>query len=196
MTPFNPFPAPPVLAGAGTGKTRVVTVRIANLIRHRVRSGANPRVSHEQGARMQARVTSFAGQETEREPRSPRFTRSASAFSVATSTTWAIPRVSRSTNQETRRVWPGRLCGRFACRNRTRPGDLLNLIAAEDASIVPSRHLARETQRASRLDAYRRYQDAEASGALTLRLLLCTDNCSLNSRSPPAGGRDRPAAHR
>ncbi len=172
-----------VLAGAGTGKTRVVTFRIANLIRHRVRPERILAVTftNKAAGEMQERVTSLLGKKREEKPEISTFhslcvrilRRNINHLGYPTS--FAIydqgdqESVARSALREIR-----------VPETALRPGELLNLISRwKTASIHPEQaaSLAKTDKEHLGSIAYRRYQKTlKASGALDFDdLLLCTE---------------------
>jgi DNA helicase-2/ATP-dependent DNA helicase PcrA len=172
-----------VLAGAGTGKTRVVTHRIARLIQHGVRPGQILAVTFTKkaAAEMQERAGKLLGKKL---PESPEI----STFHAL------CVRILR--RNATRLGYPTQFAiydrgdqeslARAALREIKvgaevlRPGDLINLISRwKTHSIRPGQaasvaHTDKEHLAAA---AYRRYQKAlEAAGAVDFDdLLLCTE---------------------
>lgn len=172
-----------VLAGAGTGKTRVVTFRIANLIRHRVRPERILAVTftNKAAGEMRERVMSLLGKKRKEKPEVSTFhslcvrmlRRNINHLGYPTS--FAIydrgdqESVARAALREIR-----------VPDTVLRPGDLINLISRwKTASVRPEQAaaLAQSDKEHLASIAYRRYQNTlKASGALDFDdLLLCTE---------------------
>jgi len=172
-----------VLAGAGTGKTRVVTYRIANLIRHRTRPERILAVTftNKAAGEMQERVTAMLGKKRKEKPE------------VSTFHSLCVRILRRNINQL---GYPTSFAiydrgdqesvARAALREIRvpdavlRPGDLLNLISRwKTCSIRPEEaaSLAQTDKEHLGAIAYRRYQKTlKASGAVDFDdLLLCTE---------------------
>ncbi len=172
-----------VLAGAGTGKTRVVTYRIANLIRHGV---APERIlavtfTNKAAGEMQERAGALLGK---RRPTKPE---------ISTFHSLCVRILRR---QITRLGYPAEfsICDRGdqesvartalqeidVAQETLKPGDLVNQISRwKSASVRPAQAsaVARTDKEHLAAAAYRRYQNAlKASGALDFDdLLLCTE---------------------
>ncbi|MDZ4781506.1 MAG: UvrD-helicase domain-containing protein [Planctomycetia bacterium] len=172
-----------VLAGAGTGKTRVVTYRIANLIRHGV---APERIlavtfTNKAAGEMQERAGALLGK---RRPTKPE---------ISTFHSLCVRILRR---QITRLGYPAEfsICDRGdqesvartalqeidVAQETLKPGDLVNQISRwKSASVRPAQAsaVARTDKEHLAAAAYRRYQNAlKASGSLDFDdLLLCTE---------------------
>lgn len=172
-----------VLAGAGTGKTRVVTYRIAELIRHRVKPNRILAVTftNKAAGEMKERAAALLGKRTKEEPE------------ISTFHSLCV----RILRRQIRRLgYPSQ----FAIYDRgdqesvarsvlreikvgeavLRPGDLLNHISRwKTGSLQPSQAAAAAQSDKEHLAAvaYRRYQKAlKAAGAVDFDdLLLCTE---------------------
>ncbi|MBN2474016.1 MAG: UvrD-helicase domain-containing protein [Pirellulales bacterium] len=172
-----------VLAGAGTGKTRVVTYRIAELIRNRVRPGRILAVTFTNKAanEMQQRVAALIGKRTKAGPEISTFHSLCVRIlrrhirHLGYPTAFAIydrgdqESVARTALREIR-VAEGML----------RPGDLLHFVSRwKMASIHPHQaaSIAETDKEHLAAAAYRRYQNAlKAAGAVDFDdLLLCTE---------------------
>jgi DNA helicase-2/ATP-dependent DNA helicase PcrA len=172
-----------VLAGAGTGKTRVVTFRIANLIRHRVRPERILAVTftNKAAGEMQERVTSLLGKKRKEKPEVSTFHSLCVRILRRNITHLGYPAsfaIYDRGDQES--------VARAALREIRvpeavlRPGDLINLISRwKTASIRPEEAatLAQTDKEHLGSIAYRRYQKTlKASGAVDFDdLLLCTE---------------------
>ncbi len=173
-----------VLAGAGTGKTRVVTYRIARLIRNRVRPGRILAVTftNKAAGEMRQRATELIGKRLKNAPEISTFHSLCVRIlrrnirHLGYPTAFAIydrgdqESVARSALREIR-VSSGTL----------RPGDLINFISRwKTASVRPRQAaaLAETDKEHLAAAAYRRYQNAlKAAGALDFDdLLLCTED--------------------
>ncbi|MHC4398595.1 MAG: ATP-dependent helicase [Planctomycetota bacterium] len=173
-----------VLAGAGTGKTRVVTYRIARLIRHRIRPSRILAVTftNKAASEMQQRAALLIGRRSEEKPEISTFhslcvrilrrhiRRLGYPESFAIYDRADQESVARSVLREIK-----------IPDSSLRPGDLLHMIGYwKTSSIMPDRvaetaQTAREHLAAA---AYRRYQQAlKAAGAVDFDdLLLCTED--------------------
>lgn len=172
-----------VLAGAGTGKTRVVTYRIAELIRHRVKPSRILAVTftNKAAGEMKERATALLGKRTKEEPE------------ISTFHSLCVRILRRQIH---RLGYPSE----FAIHDRgdqesvarsvlreikvgeavLRPGDLLNYISRwKTGSLRPNQAAAAAQSDKEHLAAaaYRRYQKAlKAAGAVDFDdLLLCTE---------------------
>jgi len=173
-----------VLAGAGTGKTRVVTYRIARLIRNRVRPGRILAVTftNKAAGEMRQRATELIGKRLKDEPEISTFHSLCVRIlrrniqHLGYPTAFAIydrgdqESVARSALREIK-VSDGML----------RSGDLINFIGRwKTASVRPPQAAAMAETDKEHLAAaaYRRYQNAlKAAGALDFDdLLLCTED--------------------
>lgn len=173
-----------VLAGAGTGKTRVVTYRIAELIRHRVAPDRILAVTFTNKAadEMQERAASLLGKRRKTRPEISTFHSLCVRIlrrhirQLGYPTQFAIydrgdqESIARSALREIK-VGEGLL----------RPGDLLYLISRwKSASVHPEEaaSLARTDKEHLASMAYRRYQNAlKTAGALDFDdLLLCAES--------------------
>jgi len=172
-----------VLAGAGTGKTRVVTYRIAELIRNRTRPGRILAVTFTNKAakEMQQRATALIGKRMKETPEISTFHSLCvrilrrQIVHLGYPATFAIydrgdqESVARSALREIK-----------VANALLRPSDLLNLIGRwKTASIRPGKaaSIAETDKQHLAAAAYRRYQNAlKAAGAVDFDdLLLCTE---------------------
>ena len=174
-----------VLAGAGTGKTRVVTFRIAGLIKHRVAPDRILAVTftNKAAGEMQARATSLLGKRRKGEKRPEISTFHSLCLRILKR---HIPRLGYPAQFAIYDRGDQESVARAALRDIRvegavlRPSDLINIISrwktaairpAEAASVAGSdkEHLAAM--------AYRRYQrNLKAAGAVDFDdLLLCTE---------------------
>jgi len=172
-----------VLAGAGTGKTRVVTYRIAELIRHRTRPERILAVTFTNKAakEMQERAAKLLGKRSEQQPEISTFHSLCVRILRRQITHLGYPAgfaiydrgdqesVARSALREIK-VADGLL----------RPGDLIYFIGRwKTASVRPEQaaSVAQSDKEHLAAAAYRRYQNAlRAAGALDFDdLLLCTE---------------------
>ncbi|HUY33718.1 MAG TPA: UvrD-helicase domain-containing protein [Pirellulales bacterium] len=183
-----------VLAGAGTGKTRVVTFRIAELIKHRAPPERILAVTftNKAAGEMQARAAELLGQRRKGAPRPE----------ISTFHSLCVRILRRHITQL---GYPSEFAiydrgdqesvARAALRDIRvpnavlRPGDLLAIISRwKSASVRPpeAATLAESDQEHLAAMAYRRYQKAlKAAGAVDFDdLLLCTEE--LFTRSPEA----------
>lgn len=187
-----------VLAGAGTGKTRVVTYRIAELIRHRI---APERIlavtfTNKAAEEMQGRAAALLGKQLPRQPEISTFHSLCVRILRRHITQLGYPAgfaiydrgdqegIARTVLREIK-VADGLL----------RPGDLLYFIGRwKTASVRPEQAAAAAQTDKEHLAAaaYRRYQNAlKAAGALDFDdLLLCTEELlakSAKARQAEAG---------
>lgn len=173
-----------VLAGAGTGKTRVVTFRIAELIRNRIRPERILAVTFTNKAanEMQQRAAAMLGKKMEQRPEMSTFHSLCVRILhrhiklLGYPTNFAIydrgdqEGVARSVLREIR-----------APDAMLRPGDLIYLISRwKSASVRPEQAatLAQTDREHLAAAAYRRYQNAlKTAGALDFDdMLLCTED--------------------
>ncbi len=173
-----------VLAGAGTGKTRVVTYRIAELIRHRTRPERILAVTFTNKAadEMQQRTAAMLGKKLDKRPEMSTFHSLCVRIlrrhirQLGYPTNFAIydrgdqEGVARTVLREIR-----------APDAMLRPGDLIYLIGRwKSASVRPEQAAALAQTDREHLAAagYRRYQNAlKAAGAVDFDdLLLCTED--------------------
>jgi DNA helicase-2/ATP-dependent DNA helicase PcrA len=172
-----------VLAGAGTGKTRVVTYRIANLIRHRTRPSRILAVTftNKAAAEMQERIGGLLGKRLKERPVTSTF--HSHCVKILRRHIHLLGYPSRFAiydrgDQES--------LARNALREirvpseTLRPGDLLSIIGGwKSRSVSPadSSRLARTDKEHLASMAYRRYQQAlKNAGAVDFDdLLLCTE---------------------
>jgi DNA helicase-2/ATP-dependent DNA helicase PcrA len=172
-----------VLAGAGTGKTRVVTYRIAELIRHRIRPERILAVTftNKAAGEMKERAVALLGKQLPTKPEISTFHSLCVRVLRRNITHLGYPAqyaiydrgdqesIARSALREIK-VAEGVL----------RPGDLLFFISRwKTASVRPAEaaSLAQTDKEHLAASAYRRYQNAlKAAGALDFDdLLLCTE---------------------
>ena len=173
-----------VLAGAGTGKTRVVTCRIARLIDR----GVPPQrilavtFTNKAAGEMLQRVKSLLGRAQKKSPKSRRSTRCACVFCGVTSNDWDTPRSSRSTIKAIRMAWPARVLREINVPTaQLRPSDLLYRISLwKSRGIRPDQAVTVAATDREHLAAiaYRRYQRAlRLAGAVDFDdLLLLTED--------------------
>ncbi len=172
-----------VLAGAGTGKTRVVTYRIAELIRHRVKPSRILAVTftNKAAGEMQERAGALLGKRLKERPEISTFHSLCVRILRRQIHRLGYPRefaiydrgdqegVARSVLREIK-------VGEAVLR----PGDLINFVSRwKTASLQPSQAAARAQSDKEHLAAaaYRRYQKTlKAAGAVDFDdLLLCTE---------------------
>ncbi len=171
-----------VLAGAGTGKTRVVTYRIAELIRNRTPPERILAVTFTNKAadEMQQRAAALLGKRLEQQPEISTFHSLVRPHPPPPHpASWAIRPASPSTTGAIRKAWPAPRCGEIkAADGLLRPGDLLYFIGRWKTASVrpePAATLAQTDKEHLAAAAYRRYQNAlRAAGAMDFDdLLLC-----------------------
>jgi DNA helicase II / ATP-dependent DNA helicase PcrA len=172
-----------VLAGAGTGKTRVVTYRIAELIRHRIRPARILAVTFTNKAanEMQARSAAILGKQTRQQPEISTFHSLCVRILRRHIRKLGYPEkfaIYDRSDQES--VARSALREIKAADGLLRPSDLLYFIGRwKTASIHPEQAISvAETDKEHlAASAYRRYQNAlKAAGALDFDdLLLCTE---------------------
>jgi DNA helicase II / ATP-dependent DNA helicase PcrA len=177
-----------VLAGAGTGKTRVVTYRIAELIRNRIRPERILAVTftNKAAGEMQERSAAMLGKKLKQRPEMSTFHSLCVRILHRHITLLGYPAnfaiydrgdqegVARTVLREVR-----------APDSMLRPGDLIYLISRwKSASVRPEEAatLAQTDREHLAAAAYRRYQKAlKAAGALDFDdMLLCTEELFAN----------------
>ena len=106
-----------VLAGAGTGKTRVVTYRIAELIKHGTRPSRILAVTftNKAATEMQQRAAALLGKRPAEKPEISTFHSLCVRVLRRHAPGWAIRPSSLFTTAATRRAWPARRCARSTC---------------------------------------------------------------------------------
>jgi DNA helicase-2/ATP-dependent DNA helicase PcrA len=172
-----------VLAGAGTGKTRVVTYRIAELIRHRTRPDRILAVTFTNKAarEMQERATGLLGKRSKTQPEISTFHSLCVRILRRHIDRLGYPRefaIYDRGDQES--VARGALREIRVDSATLRPGDLIRQIGAwKTAGVRPPRaaSIAQTDKEHLAAAAYRRYQNSlKAAGAVDFDdLLLCTE---------------------
>ncbi len=172
-----------VLAGAGTGKTRVVTFRIAELIRHRIRPGRILAVTftNKAAAEMQQRVGALLGKRKKEKPEISTFHSLCVRILRRHIHHLGYPNAFAIYDRgDQEGIARGVLREIKIPQAQLRPGDLLYLIGRwKTSSVDPPRAatLAQTDRQHLAAAAYRRYQKAlKAAGAVDFDdLLLCTE---------------------
>ena len=172
-----------VLAGAGSGKTRVVTFRIANLIKHGIRPGRILAVTftNKAAAEMQERIGSLIGKRLKERPFVSTFHSHCVKILRRHIRRLGYPEqfaICDRGDQES--IARGVLREIRVPNESLRPGDLIYLISSwKSRSISPAEavRLAQTDKEHLASMAYRRYQRAlKNSGAVDFDdLLLCTE---------------------
>jgi DNA helicase-2/ATP-dependent DNA helicase PcrA len=173
-----------VLAGAGTGKTRVVTYRIAALIRHRTLADRILAVTftNKAAAEMQQRATALLGKRLDRKPEISTFHSLCVRILRRHITQLGYPAAFAIYDRgDQEGVARGALREIKVAEGLLRPGDLLYFISRwKMASIRPEQAaaLAQTDKEHLAASAYRRYQKAlQAAGAVDFDdLLLCVED--------------------
>ncbi len=177
-----------VLAGAGSGKTRVVTYRIANLIRHGTRPDRILAVTftNKAAAEMKERALKLLGKKSKQEPVVSTFHSHCVRVLRRHINHLGYPNTYTIYDRSDQEMVARAVLREIRVPNETlRPGDLLNFISRwKSAGIRPKEAFAHaETDKAHlAAAAYRRYQNAlKTSGALDFDdLLLCTEELFTN----------------
>ncbi|NQT40575.1 MAG: UvrD-helicase domain-containing protein, partial [Planctomycetes bacterium] len=172
-----------VLAGAGTGKTRVVTFRIANLIRHGTSADRILAVTftNKAAAEMLGRATELLGKQSKVKPEISTFhSLCVRILRRNISHLGYPPQFAIYDRSDQESVARGALREIKVSSGSLRPGDLLNLISRwKCASIRPPQAaaVAQTDKEHLAAAAYRRYQNTlQAAGAVDFDdLLLCTE---------------------
>ncbi len=172
-----------VLAGAGTGKTRVVTYRIANLIRHRIRPGRILAVTftNKAAAEMQERIGGLLGKRLKERPVISTFHAHCVKILRRHIQLLGYPQRFAIYDRGDQESIARNVLREIRVPNEAlRPGDLLSLVSSwKSRSLTPA-----DASRVARTDkehlasmAYRRYQQAlKNAGAVDFDdLLLCTE---------------------
>ncbi len=172
-----------VLAGAGTGKTRVVTFRIANLIRH----GINPTrilavtFTNKAAAEMQERIGHLLGKRLKERPATSTFHSHCVKILRRHIRVLGYPDEFAIYDRGDQESLARQVLREIRVPNETlRPAELLGLISGwKSRSVLPadSTRLARTDKEHLGSMAYRRYQQAlKNAGAVDFDdLLLCTE---------------------
>jgi DNA helicase II / ATP-dependent DNA helicase PcrA len=172
-----------VLAGAGTGKTRVVTFRIANLIRHRVRPERILAVTftNKAAAEMQERIGGLLGKRLKERPATSTFHSHCVKILRRHIRHLGYPERFAIYDRGDQESIARNVLREIRVPNEVlRPGDLLSLVSSwKSRSVMPA-----DATRVAQTDkehlasmAYRRYQQAlKNAGAVDFDdLLLCTE---------------------
>ena len=191
-----------VLAGSGTGKTRVVTYRIAELIRHRIRPDRILAVTFTNKAaeEMQAAQPQAVGQKArKRRPEISTFHSLCAAHPAPPHpAAWLSVRISPFTIAAIRKASRGPCLREIRAPDAMlRPGDLIYLIGRwKSASVRPGRkppRMAQTDREHLAAAAYRRYQNAlKAAGGARFRRHAALHRRSFR-RASPRRERPRPA---
>jgi DNA helicase-2/ATP-dependent DNA helicase PcrA len=177
-----------VLAGAGTGKTRVVTYRIAELIRHRIRPDRILAVTftNKAAAEMQERAATLLGKKTKPRPEISTFHSLCVRILRRNATRLGYPATFAICDRGDQEGFARSALREIRVPEATlRPGDLLNFVSRwKMASVRPEQaaSLAQTDKEHLAAAAYRRYQRAlKAAGSVDFDdLLLCTEELFLD----------------
>jgi DNA helicase-2/ATP-dependent DNA helicase PcrA len=172
-----------VLAGAGTGKTRVVTYRIANLIRHGIRPGRILAVTftNKAAAEMQERIALQLGKKLDESPVTSTFHAHCVRVLRRHIRRLGYPeRFAIYDRGDQESIARGVLREIHVPNETMRPGDLLNIISSWKSRAVrppEAGRIARTDKEHLASMAYRRYQNAlKNAGAVDFDdLLLLTE---------------------
>jgi DNA helicase-2/ATP-dependent DNA helicase PcrA len=172
-----------VLAGAGTGKTRVVTHRIAELIRHRVRPERILAVTftNKAAAEMQQRAAALLGRQGRQKPEISTFHSLCVRILRRNIQRLGYPSAFGICDRGDQESFARGALREIRVPEATlRPGDVLNMIGRwKNSSIRPEQAAATAQTDREHLGAaaYRRYQNAlKAAATLDFDdLLLCTE---------------------
>jgi len=172
-----------VLAGAGTGKTRVVTFRIANLIRHRIEPGRILAVTftNKAAAEMQERIGGLLGKRLKERPVTSTFHSHCVKILRRHIRHLGYPERFAIYDRGDQESIARNVLREIRVPNETlRPGDLLSLVSGwKSRSVMPAdaARLAQTDKEHLASMAYRRYQQAlKNAGAVDFDdLLLCTE---------------------
>ncbi|MEW4561590.1 UvrD-helicase domain-containing protein [Bremerella sp. JC770] len=177
-----------VLAGAGSGKTRVVTFRIANLIKHRIKPQRILAVTftNKAAAEMKERALKLLGKQSDDEPVVSTFHSHCVRILRRHINHLGYPNTYTIYDRSDQEMVARSVLREIRVPNETlRPGDMLNFISRwKSAGIRPKEAFAHADTDKAHLAAvaFRRYQNAlKSCGALDFDdLLLCTEELFTN----------------
>jgi DNA helicase-2/ATP-dependent DNA helicase PcrA len=172
-----------VLAGAGTGKTRVVTFRIANLIRHRIRPSRILAVTftNKAAAEMQERIGGLLGKRLKERPFVSTFHAHCVQILRRHIRKLGYPEKFAIYDRGDQESIARSVLREIRVPNESlRPGDLIHLVShwkSHSISPADASRIARTDKEHLASMAYRRYQQAlKNAGAVDFDdLLLCTE---------------------